>query len=73
MKPDVLAVGKLSPRCMQALEESYTLHKLYEAEDEAAFLNAGHQLMGRRHRQHRPGACAPARHPGLQHAGRARR
>jgi lactate dehydrogenase-like 2-hydroxyacid dehydrogenase len=40
MKPDVLAMGKMSPRCMQALEERYTLHKLYEAEDKAAFLKA---------------------------------
>lgn len=38
MKPDVLAVGKLSPRSMQMLEERYALHKLYEADDREAFL-----------------------------------
>jgi hydroxypyruvate reductase 2 len=37
-KPDVLANGELSPHAMDALERSYTLHKLYEASERTAFL-----------------------------------
>jgi hydroxypyruvate reductase 2 len=40
MKPDVLAVGRLMPHAIQVLNERYSLHKLYEAESEAAFLRA---------------------------------
>ena len=32
-KPDVLVNGELMPHVMAALEENYTLHKLYEAPD----------------------------------------
>jgi hydroxypyruvate reductase 2 len=38
MKPDVLATLKLMPHVMQAMEERYQLHKLYEAEDRDLFL-----------------------------------
>jgi hydroxypyruvate reductase 2 len=38
MKPDVLVTGPLMPHVMQALEADYTLHKLHEASDPAAFL-----------------------------------
>ena len=38
MRPDVLVLGRLMPHVMKALEERYTLHRLYEAEDREAFL-----------------------------------
>jgi hydroxypyruvate reductase 2 len=38
MKPDVLVITPLLPYALQALEERYTLHKLYEAEDQESFL-----------------------------------
>jgi hydroxypyruvate reductase 2 len=40
MKPDVLVNGPLMPHVMAALEERYTLHRLFEAPDRAAFLAA---------------------------------
>ncbi len=38
MKPDVLCVLQLMPSVMEVLEERYTLHKLWLAEDRAALL-----------------------------------
>ncbi len=38
MKPEVLVVGPLMPHVMTALEADYRIHKLYEAEDRAAYL-----------------------------------
>ena len=38
MKPDVLVTGRHMPHVMAGLEERYTLHKLYEADDPQAFL-----------------------------------
>ena len=38
MKPDVLVVGMLMPHLMQALEERFALHRLYEAADPSAYL-----------------------------------
>ncbi len=47
MKPDVLVVVPLMPFVMEALEERYTLHKLYEAEDQDAFLaSVGERVRG---------------------------
>lgn len=40
MKPDVLVNGKLPPHVMAELDRSYTLHKIYEAADRSAFLDA---------------------------------
>jgi lactate dehydrogenase-like 2-hydroxyacid dehydrogenase len=40
MKPEVLVNGLQMPHVMQALEARYTLHKLHEADDKAAFLRA---------------------------------
>jgi hydroxypyruvate reductase 2 len=38
MKPDVLVNGMMMPHVMAALEERYTLHKLFEASDPKALL-----------------------------------
>lgn len=47
MKPDVLVPVRLMPYAMQALEERYTLHKLYEAKEPEAFLReVGHRIRG---------------------------
>ncbi len=47
MKPDVLLATRLMPYAMQALEERYTLHRLYEAEDQEAFLrDVGARIRG---------------------------
>ena len=47
MRPDVLVNGELSPRVIAALEESYTLHKIYEAADASAFLrDCGPRIRG---------------------------
>ena len=40
MKPDVLVNGPLVPHVMAALEENYTLHRPYEANDRKAFLQS---------------------------------
>jgi len=38
MKPEILVASQMPAPTMRALEENFTLHKLYEAEDQAAFL-----------------------------------
>jgi lactate dehydrogenase-like 2-hydroxyacid dehydrogenase len=47
MKPDVLVIGRPMPHVMQELEARYTLHKLDEAPDAAAFLRqVGYRVRG---------------------------
>jgi hydroxypyruvate reductase 2 len=47
MRPDVLVNGQLPPHVMAVLEGDYTLHKIYEAADPGAFLQAhGAQIRG---------------------------
>ena len=47
MNPDILVVGRLMPHVMQELKERYTLHRLYEAADAAAFLaDCGPRIRG---------------------------
>lgn len=38
MQPEILLVGRMMPHVMEALDEAYVVHRLYEAEDRAAFL-----------------------------------
>lgn len=40
LKPDVLVNGELAPAVMAVLEQNYTLHKLFEADGEDAFLRS---------------------------------
>jgi len=57
-KPAVLAISKLMPSVMEALDEHFTVHKLYEAEDRNAFLTSiGHEVRGVATNGH--GGCPP--------------
>ena len=38
MKPDILVLGKLMPYVMKQLEERYSLHRAYEAQDRQTFI-----------------------------------
>lgn len=38
MKPEILVLGKLMPYVMKGLEERYTLHRAYEAQDRESYL-----------------------------------
>jgi lactate dehydrogenase-like 2-hydroxyacid dehydrogenase len=47
MKPEVLVAGPLQPHVIAALDESYRLHKIYEAADREAFLReTGRRIRG---------------------------
>ena len=59
MKPDVLVCGRLMPHVMAGLEERYTLHKPYEADDPQAFLRE----VGGRDPRRSPPAPSSARPP----------
>ena len=44
MKPEIVMVGPMMPHVMAALDEDFTVHRLWKAEDRSALLDRARAL-----------------------------